>query len=113
MEDDKRKLAELAELCGLERKTRSDFIDDYYSHIGKDDYVSHLDKWNPLTNTEQAMIVLKAFDMWKIECVDDLYFCQISKLSERCDGYEILGAVQLETLCEAICYACLCAKERR
>ena len=103
MNDDKRKLAEL---CGFQTVTMDNgdviIIDRLLDNI----------VWTPFTNIEQSMMVLKTFDMWKIECVDDLYFCQISKLSERCDGYEILGAVQLETLCEAICYACLCAKAK-
>ena len=108
MEDDKHKLAELAELCGLRHEKIHGAIHVWIYNTDMADWVA----WNPFTNIEHAMMVLKTFDIWKIECVDDLYFCQISKLSERCDGYEILGAVQLETLCEAICYACLCAKEK-
>ena len=103
MNDDKRKLAEL---CGIKLIKMSD-LDKCEWVTGEPNKA-----WDPFNNIEQAMMILNKFDMWKLECVDDLYFCQISKLSERCDGYEILGAVQLETLCEAICYACLCAKAK-
>ena len=73
----------LAELCGLEIKKRTHFMkDDYYSHIGIEDYVVPFRLFNPYTSIEQAMMVVEAlrsqYEVW-LFIIDKDWCCNIIK----------------------------------